>query len=140
MMRLDELSKYYHIKLEIKQLEDNLKELDNTAIGSPILTGMPHSQGIVGNPTESLILKKDKLENLLKNKKEKLYDEQIKIEEFLEQVEDNTIRIIIRARFINCKSWKQIGKELNFDRTTPYYHLKKYLKSHNKEEAEKCQH
>lgn len=82
MMRLDELSKYYHIKLEIKQLEDNLRELDDTAIGSPILTGMPHSQGSVGNPTESLVLKKDKLLNLLKKKKEKLYDEQIKIEEF----------------------------------------------------------
>ena len=30
-----------------------------------------------------------------------------------------------------------IGKELNFDRTTPYYHLKKYLKSHNKEDIKK---
>lgn len=137
MMRLDELSKYYHIKLEIKQLEDNLRELDDTAIGSPILTGMPHSQGSVSNPTESLVLKKDKLLNLLKKKKEKLYDEQIKIEEFLEEVQDSTIRIIIRARFIDCKSWKQIGKELNFDRTTPYYHLKKYLKSHNKEDIKK---
>lgn len=136
-MRLDELSKYYHIKLEIKQLEDNLKELDDTAIGSPLLTGMPHSQGNVGNPTESLILKKDKLLNILKKKQEKLYDEQIKIEEFLEEVQDSTIRIIIRARFIDCKSWTQIGKELNFDRTTPYYHLKKYLKSHNKEDIRK---
>lgn len=132
-MTIKELSKYQDIKKEINQISDNLKELLETSISSSKLTGMPTSKSLIGNPTESIVLKRAKLKQLLEQKKSKLLDEQIKIEKFLEDVEDSTIRIIIRERFINGKNWHQIGKELNFDRTTPYYHLKKYLKIHNKE-------
>lgn len=136
-MTIYELSKYQKIKLELKQIKDNLKELDDTSVSSSEITGMPHGQGAVSNPTESLILKKEKLQRLLEKKQDKLLDEQLKIENFLETVDDATVRIIIRSRFIDGKNWHQIGKELNFERTTPYYHLKKYLKNHTKEVADK---
>lgn len=132
-MTIDELSKYHVIKLEIEQIKDNLKELDETSIGSPKLTGMPQSVGSVGNPVESVAIKKEKLETILKRKQDKLLDEHLKIENFLETVDDSNVRVIIRARFIDGMSWQEIGKKLNFERTTPYYHLKKYLKGRFKD-------
>lgn len=135
-MTIDELSKYHVIKVEIEQLKANLKELDDTTIGSPKLSGMPQGSGHVGNPVESLVIKKSKLEMILKKKQDKLLDEQLKIENFLETIEDSNVRVIIRARFIDGKNWHQIGKELNFERTTPYYHLKKYLKGRLREDGE----
>lgn len=136
-MTIKELSKYHSIKIEIEQLNANLKKLDNTSIGSQKLTGMPHGTGSTESIVESIIIKKSKLESILEKKKAKLLDEQLKIENFLETVEDSTVRIIIRARFIDGKNWHQIGKELNFERTTPYYHLKKYLKGRLEDEKEK---
>ena len=60
-MTIDELSKYHVIKLEIEQIKANLKELDDTTIGSPKISGMPQGSGHVGNPVESLVIKKSKL-------------------------------------------------------------------------------
>ena len=39
-MTIHELSKYHHIKNEIKQLEDSIRELEETVIGSSKITGM----------------------------------------------------------------------------------------------------
>lgn len=127
-MTIKELSKYHYIKLEINQLRDRITELDKTIIGSSKMSLMPRKTGDVSNPTEQLAEKRVKLVSILNKKYEKLYSEEIKIEKFLETIDDVKVRIIIRARFIDGKNWNTIGKELNFERTTPYYHLKKYLK------------
>lgn len=127
-MTIQELSRYHAITIEIEQITKNLKELENTVISSKELNGMPKSSNI-GSSVESLLLKKEKLENLLNEKKELLLDEHLKIENFLKTVQDDNIRIIIRSRFIDGKNWHDIAKSLNFDRTTPYYQLKKYLES-----------
>ncbi len=128
-MTIQELSRYHAITIEIEQITKNLKELENTVISSKELNGMPKALNITGSSVESLLLKKEKLENLLNEKKELLLDEHLKIENFLKTVQDDNIRIIIRSRFIDGKNWHDIAKSLNFDRTTPYYQLKKYLES-----------
>ena len=132
---MEELSKYQKTKIELEQLNANLKELD-IPVGSQKMTGMPHSNNIK-SPVENIVMKKIKIKNVIEKRKSALLEEQLKIEHFLESIDDITIRIIIRARFIEGKNWHQIGKELNFERTTPYYHLKKYLKGYEKNEKEK---
>lgn len=127
-MTIKELSKYRNLKIEILQMKDRIIELEQTSINLSQITGMPFSSGNISNPTERVALKLAKLKNKLIKKMEKLVDKEIKIEDFLESVDDDNIRIIIRKRFFEGKSWAIVGKELNFDRTTPYYHLKKYLK------------
>lgn len=136
-MTIKELSKYHNIKIEIKQLEDTVEELETTVIGSSKITGMPTTISGNSSPTERIGIKLAQLKSKIETKKETLIDEAHKIENFLETVEDSTVRIIIRARFIDGKNWHQIGKELNFERTTPYYHLKKYLKGRLEDEKEK---
>lgn len=128
-MTIQELSRYHAITIEIKQITKSLKELENTVISSKELNGMPKALNTTGSSVENLLLKKEKLENLLNEKKEQLLDEQLKIEKFLKTIQDDNIRIIIRSRFIEEKNWHDIAKSLNSDRTTPYYQLKKYLES-----------
>lgn len=127
-MTIKELSKYHNIKIEIKQLEDTVEELESTIIGSSKVTGMPTTINGNSSPTERIGIKLAKLKTTLENKKDKLLDEATKIEEFLNTVEDGEIRIIIRKRFLEGKTWKEVSKDIIADRSTPYYKLKKYLK------------
>lgn len=126
-MTIKELSKYHDLKVEIPQLEHRIIQLEQTIVGASKITGTPIGTGI-SNPTERIGIKLAKLRTKLLKKIEELLDKETKIEEFLETVEDAKVRIIIRKRFFEGKSWNDIGHELNFERTTPYYHLKKYLK------------
>ena len=107
-MTIHELSKYYNLKIEIQQIKDNIEEIETTIIGSSKITGMPMmSSGNNSNPTERIGIKLAKLKTTLENKKDKLLDEATKIEEFLNTVKDGEIRIIIRKRFLEGKTWKE---------------------------------
>ena len=136
-MTIHELSKYHKIKNEMKQLEDSIRELEETVIGSSKITGMPLSiSGVNSSPTERIGIKLASLKQKLTDKTEQLLDEAQKIEEYIETVDDVDIRIIISKRFLDCKTWQQVANEIHADRS-PYYRLKKYLKDNLKEETNK---
>lgn len=132
-MTINELSKYHNIKIEIKQLEDTVEELESTLIGSSKVTGMPSVVHSNSSPTERIGIKLAQLKDKLDKKKELLLDEAHKIEDFLETVDEEEIRIIIRERFLNGKTWDEISKIIITDRSTPYYRLKNYLKRRDKD-------
>lgn len=137
-MTIKDLSEYYNIKTEIKQLEDNINELEETIIGSSKVSGMPiDNKNNIGNPTQRLGMKLARLRDKLINKQEKLIDEFNKIEDFITTVEDSEIRVIIRKRFLEGKTWNVVSKEIIADRSTPYYRLKKYLEVRSKQNDEK---
>lgn len=138
-MTIHDLSKYHNLKIEIKQIKDNIEEIETTIIGSSKIAGIPiTSSSNNSNPTERIGMKLAKLKTTLENKTDKLLDELNKIEDFLNTVDDGEIRIIIRKRFIEGKTWKEVSKDIIADRSTPYYKLKKYLNS--MEDAEVYQH
>lgn len=138
-MTIHDLSKYHNLKIEIKQIKDNIEEIETTIIGSSKIAGIPiTSSSNNSNPTERIGMKLAKLKTTLENKTDKLLDELNKIEDFLNTVDDGEIRIIIRKRFIEGKTWKEVSKDIIADRSTPYYKLKKHLNS--MEDAEVCQH
>lgn len=127
-MTIHDLSKYHNLKIEIKQIKDNIEEIETTIIGSSKIAGIPiTSSSNNSNPTERIGMKLAKLKTTLENKTDKLLDELNKIEDFLNTVDDGEIRIIIRKRFIEGKTWKEVSKDIIADRSTPYYKLKKYL-------------
>lgn len=132
-MTIKELSKYHDLKVEIQQIKENINELETTIIGSSKLTGMPTSNSSIGSPTERIGMKLASLKEKLEKKTDKLLDEFNKIEDFLSTVDDNEIRIIIRKRFLEGKTWQVVSKEIIADRSTPYYRLKRYLKYHSSE-------
>ena len=119
------LNKLYWIKKEIEQIEERMKEL--TVLSAISFSGMP-SGNAVSSPVERFNEKLDKLKRKLAIKHAESLAEEEKIERYIETIEDVEIRVLARARFIECKSWQQIGDENYMDRTTAYKKLNKYIK------------
>ena len=120
-MTIRDLSQYHNIKVEIDQIKLNIKELEATVIGSSKITGIPTSHNNTTSSTERIGIKLAQLKTKLSNKTEELLDEAKKVEDFLETVEDADIRIIIRGRFLNGKTWNEVSQTIIADRSTPYY-------------------
>lgn len=135
-MTIKELSKYHNIKIEIRQLEETLKELESTIISSSKMTTIPSKINSNSSLTEKIGIKLSQLKSKIENKKELLIDEAHKIEDFLSSVDDDDVRIIIRERFLNGKTWEEVAKKIISDRSTPYYKLKNYLRRSNDEKKE----
>ena len=118
------LNRLYWLKQEIKQIENQIKEL--TFLSSVSLDGMPRGSG-VSSPVERLDERLEKLKSKLATKREKYVAEQERLEDFLETIEDAEIRVYARGRFIEHKSFEQIGNENYVDRTTVSKKLKDYI-------------
>ena len=106
-----ELSKYYHLSMEIKDIEEQINEISNSLIGSPIITGMPHGSGI-SNPVEqkaSLLLN---LKNKLEKRRATALQELMKIETYIANIEDTEVRLIFTKRYIQFKQWDDIAREM----------------------------
>lgn len=110
-MNKRELSKYYYITLEIRELEERIAVVENTIIGSSKLTGMPRGSeksDPVNKTTELLITLKSKLEKRKAEAMEKL----IQIEEYISKIDESEVRLIFSKRYIELKKWDQIAEEL----------------------------
>lgn len=55
-----------------------------------------------------------RLERRLERKLDELLDERARIEEYIENIDNATIRMILRLRYINGLGWNQIGNELGY--------------------------
>lgn len=130
-----QLSRYYYLSLEIKDIEDRIKTLRETSVGSPKLTGMPTSHNNI-NPLEKRIELIVSLTEKLENKKIKAIDEMLKIEKFLTTIEDVETRMIFNKRYIEFKTWEKIAEEMYMSERTVYRKHSSYLKrSHDDRES-----
>lgn len=138
-MTIQELSKYYYLKMQIKSIKLQIKELNDSILSSIQLTGLPSSNN-VSNPVQKIIIKKSLLENKLNIKMVDMLKQLEIIEDYIDTVDDERIKLIIRYRFIELLSWEEIGNNMHYERTTPYQALKKYLKErmNYEKEVEKC--
>lgn len=122
-----ELSKYYWLKKEINDLENRLLEFGDGISATSI------ANEIKGSPEHiSIQEKRAILVEKLFNARLSALEEYIKIESYIEKVDDVEIRQIMRYRFLDLLSWNEIGAEMLYDRTTISKKLRAYLKhSHN---------
>jgi len=121
---MKDLNKLYFLKIEIKELKDEIKNLSE--ISSPGLSGMPHSNK-KSNPIEQFFMKKEKLIEKLIKKLEKYIEELNRIENFIENIDDPEIRTIARLRYIDNLKWEDIGKQVHLDRSVCSKKLTKYV-------------
>lgn len=128
---MENLNKLYWIKKEIKQIENLIKEL--TVLSAISYSGMP-SGNAVSSPVEKFNERLDNLKRKLAIKHEESLAEEERIEKYIETIDDVEIRVLARARFIECKSWQKIGDENFMDRTTAYKKLNKYIRERNEVE------
>lgn len=122
-----ELSKYYYLSLEIKDLEDRIEVLNETSIGSSKITGMPiahTNESPIEKRVELIIRLKDKLEK----RKCRALEEMDKIEQYLSTIEDIETRLIFYKRYLDCKSWEEIADEMHMSERSVYRKHSNFLK------------
>lgn len=120
---MNNLNRLYWLKKEIAQIENQIKEL--TVLSANSMDSMPKG-GEVSSSVERFYDKLERLKTKLQNKMEEYINEKESIEEYIETIEDAEIRVIARARYVENKTFEQIGKELHMDRTTAYKKLKRH--------------
>lgn len=119
-----ELSRYFWLKKEVKHLENQLEEFGD-GVSATSFEERIGSSGI----SISIQEKRQLIIEKLINARLSALEEYIKIETYINKVEDTTIRTIMIMRFQELKSWDEIGIELDKDRTTVAKLLRRYLKN-----------
>ena len=127
MMKKHELSRYYYLKLEIRQLEDRIKEIESTTVGSSKITEMPHKKNTKSDPVERTVQLISKLKDKLENQKTKATEELIKINELIFSIKDSDARLILTKRYIEFKRWEKIAYELGISISSVYRIHRKYV-------------
>ena len=120
-----ELNKYYYLKKEIQDLEDTLKEF-GYGIKSTQIKDISVSSSHINKSVQEKYME---LESRLIERRISALEQYIKIEQFIGEIDDPEIRLIVESRFIKCMKWEDIGKKVNSDRTTAYRKLKKFLEN-----------
>lgn len=123
-MTKEELSKYYYLKQEIKQIEDKIEEIDSTFMRASLINCEKFERKL-SNPQEKRMILIEKYEKKLEEAKNKALEESIKIENFINTIEDPEDRIIFRYRYIDLKEWTEIAK-------LTYFSKSGIFKRHNK--------
>lgn len=138
-MDIKKLNSLYYKKKNIKALEEELAELNN--LGSAPLNDTSHSDKI-SRPTESYVIKRTKIIEKLEKAYESYYEEYEKVSDYINQIEDDKVKLIARLRFLHLKDWFYIAAEIspedkNTHWTTPRKILKRYIESESKNENNK---
>ena len=105
-MTKEELSKYYYLKQEIKQIEDKIEEIDSTFMRASLINCEKFERKL-SNPQEKRMILIEKYEQKLKIAINKSIEELIKIEEFINSIEDPENRMIFRYSGIGVNSWNE---------------------------------
>lgn len=120
-MTLEEASQIYYINKEIKAIKRDLTKLEESRTFSRAITYSDMQKGSIRDTTEDIddyLAEHQQLVDMLNYSLQKLQMERLKMERFLTTVEDAELRLIIRLRCVNNMYWREIGAELNMNRTT----------------------
>ena len=126
-MNKKQLSKYYYLTLEIKDIETKIQEIESTIISSSKLTGMPHGSiksDPVSKKAELLVTLKKRLEK----RKEEAMQRMIEIENYIAEIDDSAIKLIFTKRYIELKKWYQIANEMFMSERSVYRKHSSYFR------------
>ena len=119
-----ELSRYYKIRQEIDDLENRIKEFGDGVSGIAIKDIIAMSSGKHESLQEKLVLLKDKWVE----KRISALEEYLKIENYIDSVDDPETRTIMRLRFLDLLTWEEIGEVVHMERTSVSKKIRKFLK------------
>lgn len=128
-MTLKELSQIYYLRKEKEHIRNKIKKLRSEAESTAqVFSGQPGSGKIsdrVGNGSVSIVY----LQTKLTQTEQRITEEVIKLEEYLDSISDSYIRQIFRLRFEECMKWEDIasitGSSEYSVKKTCYRYLKK---------------
>lgn len=109
------LSRMWDKAEEIKNLDDRRADI----IGAKISSYDPKKirGGSDDNPTESKNIEYATISQMIEEKSRELQTENVRTLEVIEKVEDAKIRGMLVSRYLNRKSWAQIGKDYHYEKS-----------------------
>ncbi|NLG89792.1 MAG: RNA polymerase subunit sigma-24 [Clostridiaceae bacterium] len=119
-MTREELGKLRSIQKEVELIKKELNTITEEYVTDKVTGSMVEHPYILthfkisGYDSEGYSSKVKRLERKLKRKLDELMDERARIEEYIESIDNATVRIILRLRYINGLGWNQIGNELGY--------------------------
>lgn len=134
-MTLKELSSVYYISKEIEDIEDEIEKLRTIAEKiTSVITDMPRGGGVTDKLTDTLAQIADyqaELADALIRKS----NEQIKISKYISEIDDITIRLIFRLRFLSLCQWNTIADRVGGNNTEASCKMMcyRYIRSQNAE-------
>lgn len=143
-MKKEELEQLNDLHKEIAELESAITRLQQQKSGTavdkvrasgknfPYVNGYKTVEGFNMAAEERRIQMLDRKEIMLRDRKKKAEEAEIKIMEYINSVQDSRIRRIMQYRFIDGYKWEKIGKILNCDRTYPKKMIDQYLDKNEK--------
>ena len=131
-----ELMGYTYIKARIERIERRIAELElEDGLGAVNMDGMPHGS-TPGDPVARMAIARVALHERLVRLRAELIEKELEIQEYIDSVEDEEVKLIIEWRFIDLLNWCAIAENLAemtgeaVDRTTPAKKIKKFLQDH----------
>lgn len=64
---------------------------------------------------------------LLAETHDKLLQQKCALEKAINEIDDAEIRLILKLKFVDLRSWNYVAREMNYDRTTVYKKYKKFI-------------
>lgn len=108
-MTLEELNRHFALRERLAKTKDMLDALRATAFpGAQVLTGMPHAS-TVSDKVGDLAVEIADLETSVSDLEKKCEASQTSIVSFVESIENNYVRTIIRLRFLYALQWKEVA-------------------------------
>lgn len=114
-MTKEELKGYIETKREIKIIEEKIEYLESkkTSIKSMIIDDMPKPEPEQDRLGE-LLGEIEELIDIYNKKQDKLFKQQIKIENCIDKLDNALERNIMRLRYLESKKWEKICVEVNY--------------------------
>ncbi len=72
-----------------------------------------------------------KYQEVLMQTREKLYNQKCELEKVINGIDDAEIRLILKLKFVDLRSWNYIARTMNYDRSTVYKKYKKFMGEDN---------
>lgn len=128
-MTKERLEQYRSMRAEIKELEYKIGQLyeGDSMVGNDVIldyrSGYPMPQTVVGVDMDKL----QRTECRYKKLRDKLQVECLEIEEFIDSVQDSTIRRIFRMRYIDGKKQYVISQSVHLSQSAISKKMVEYL-------------
>ena len=108
-LTLIELNRHFELRERLAKAKEMLASLRAAACpGAQVLTGMPHAPG-VSDKVGDLAVEIADLEAHIANLERECETERRAIISFVESIEDDHVRMIIRLRFLYALTWQEVA-------------------------------
>ena len=117
-MTIRELSRLYFLEKLIERDTENLARL-NACLqpGGMELDGMPRSPSHGNSLIEKAVIQISDIEERIRRQQREYIRERVKIEDYINSVEDYQIRLILLFRFVDLLTWQQVAQRIGGNNT-----------------------